>query len=109
MLNYIDRLINWTDTIKYRLKSCCYNLTRKYGNSFITALIKGVFSLLIFFFMLIPTWIGVSLFVLITWSAGVESGFVMLLTFVVLACSLILPQLWLGFIGVCMIALVLLA
>ncbi len=80
-----------------------------YGNSFIVFLIKSALSLMVLISMLLPTWVGLGIFALISWVADIQHDVGLVILSSALMILLAIPQLWLGFGGLCIIILIILS
>lgn len=106
-MHLITRIINGMETLKGNVENFCHTVVSNNGDSFITGFMKLSLFLLTCLGMFIPTWLGVGVFMLIVWICGIHSVPIISFVVVILMFILIVPQLWLIFSGLCIIALIL--
>jgi len=108
-MNLIERIVNGMEALKGDVESFCHIMVSDNGDSLTTGFIKLSLALSTCLIMLIPTWLGISIFTLSVWACDVQSELITILMALVLVFILTIPQLWLIFSGLCIIVLILVA
>jgi len=106
---WLRRIIHKINSLKGELECYCHRIALEHGSSFTLIAIKGSISLAVFLVMFIPTWLGIGTFILISWASDHQFGAIQTFTGLIISITLIIPQLWLGIIGIGALLLIVLS
>jgi len=100
---------NWGSRLRGEIEHKCMLFARNHDGYFVI-IMKSIISGIVLFLTLLPTLFAILLFVLISWASGIQPGEpVLILLGIVLACSFLVPQFWIGLFGLSLLVLIVLA
>jgi len=108
-MTFIRAKNNKVESFINNIESYYGNLSNERSDSLFLVFMKTGFLFIGLFAIFIPMWVGIIVFTLITLMFNIQSIIVMAFITAILVYLLILPQLWYGFLGLCVIISVLLA
>ena len=108
-MTFIRAKNNKVESFINNIESYYGNLSNERSDSLFLVFMKTGFFFIGSFAMLIPTWIGIATFISVISIFNIQSRLIMAIMIILLTWALILPQLWYGFLSLCVIISVLLA